>query len=184
MKKKSKLILGIDPGLKGAMALISAKTGKSILIIKMPNIQGSEFDFHAADIFMKKYAHRIVHVYMEKVQAMPLQGVSSMFKFGLVFGALQGLIAGNGLRYTLITPQTWQKDIFQGVPRMFKPAKKKGGKKDNDPKAMALIAAKRLLPATNFVPKGCRVANDGWVDAALIGHWGYKQLKGTSKNER
>lgn len=180
-KKKSKLILGIDPGKSGGLVLLSAKTGKIVKKKVMPLVGKELLDTDAIDSFVKKYAHRIEHVFMEKVAAMPFQGVVSMFSFGVVFGVLQGVVVGNSLPHTLVMPKAWQQRMFLGVPHVSKSAQKGKGKKKqkvNDNKAMALIAAKRLFPKTSFIPAGCRKEHDGLVDAALIALWGYWQLKG------
>ena len=50
-------------------------------------------------------------MYIEKVAAMPGQGVTSMFNFGKGFGVLLGAAAGLGLQTTQVTPQTMDESI-------------------------------------------------------------------------
>ena len=48
---------------------------------------------------------------IEKVNAMPKQGVSSTFKFGTSFGFCQGMLVAAGIRFEFATPQKWQKSL-------------------------------------------------------------------------
>jgi Holliday junction resolvasome RuvABC endonuclease subunit len=45
---------------------------------------------------------------LEKVHAMPKQGVSSTFKFGTSFGELKMALVAAGIRFELVTPVQWQ----------------------------------------------------------------------------
>lgn len=187
-KKLSKLTLGIDPGKKGAIVLL--KKGKMFKQYQMPLIGGKVVDIHTLDSIFKKYGERIEHAWIEKVAAMPRQGVVSMFSFGVDYGILQGLLAGNRIPFTLIRPQEWQREMFKGVSVIKKTKKKQGKNKTKknvkvlDNKSMALIAAKRLFPDQTFIPKGKRVPQDGLVDASLIalnGYWKHYGKKGKGK---
>jgi len=51
------------------------------------------------------------HAVLEKVSAMPGQGVSSTFKFGASFGELKMALTAIGVPFTLVTPATWQKSM-------------------------------------------------------------------------
>ena len=53
--------------------------------------------------------HRIVHAYLEKVGAMPKQGVASTFTFGHAAGLVEGVVTGQMIPVTLLTPQYWKK---------------------------------------------------------------------------
>ena len=48
-------------------------------------------------------------VVVEKVNAMPGQGVTSMFNFGQTFGAIKGICAALGLPIFFVTPSKWKK---------------------------------------------------------------------------
>ena len=48
-------------------------------------------------------------VVIERVHAMPKQGVSSTFKFGRSLGVIEGVIATLGWPTVWITPQAWKK---------------------------------------------------------------------------
>lgn len=55
------------------------------------------------------------HIYIEKQQAMPRQGVSSTFKLGYAFGQIVTTAALSRSRYTLVTPNTWKRSM--NLPR-------------------------------------------------------------------
>ena len=46
---------------------------------------------------------------MEQVNAMPGQGVTSMFNFGQTFGAIKGICAALGLPIYFVRPAKWKK---------------------------------------------------------------------------
>lgn len=98
---------------------------------------------------------------LEKVSAMPGQGVSSMFKFGRVFGALQSCLHIFQIPHVEVTPQRWQKSLHEGISR------------DLDPKKRSLIAVQRLFPEANLLAtERSRVPHDGYVDALLLAEFG------------
>ena len=50
-----------------------------------------------------------VSVVVEQVNAMPGQGVTSMFNFGQTFGAIKGICAALGLPIFFVRPSKWKK---------------------------------------------------------------------------
>ena len=48
-------------------------------------------------------------VVVEQVNAMPGQGVTSMFNFGQTFGAIKGICAALGLPIYFVRPAKWKK---------------------------------------------------------------------------
>ena len=106
------VICGIDPGLSGGVAFIHG-TGKFMGGFRMPLM---------VDEYSKKFK-RVVDsallfdeldtvepnfIVIERVHAMPGQGVTSMFSFGRAFG--QALAAAEVIcQPTQVTPQAWKK---------------------------------------------------------------------------
>jgi crossover junction endodeoxyribonuclease RuvC len=86
---------------------------------------------------------------VEKVGAMPGQGVSSMFSFGRSVGIIEGVLAALQVPTTFITPQAWQKAI--GAAK---------GKDGSRQRCMELFPRDSHLFA--------RVKDDGRADAVLI----------------
>ncbi len=51
---------------------------------------------------------KVSHVVVENVHAMPLQGLSSTFKFGMGVGIIHGVAGALRLPLTLVTPTQWK----------------------------------------------------------------------------
>ena len=51
------------------------------------------------------------HIFIERQQAMPRQGVSSTFKLGFAFGQIVATAALSGIPYTLVTPVKWKRSM-------------------------------------------------------------------------
>jgi crossover junction endodeoxyribonuclease RuvC len=87
---------------------------------------------------------------VERVGAMPGQGVTSMFSFGLACGIVHGALGALEVPMELVTPQQWKQEMHVG--------------RDN-----ARQRASQLLPAgSRLWPL---VKHDGRAEAALIGLW-------------
>lgn len=100
--------IGIDPGSSGAMVVLA--DGEPIEWEMMPTVKlGEKTRVNGAAVaqFLQHYPG--AHVFLEKVGAMPGQGVSSMFTFGHAAGVVEGVVAALGIPYTLVTPQSWKK---------------------------------------------------------------------------
>lgn len=98
------LSIGVDPGKSGAVAFISdagvwAVRNKETL-----------HDISAA-IREAVSSHDRAFAVLEKVHAMPKQGVSSTFKFGQSFGQLEGILSTLGVPFELVTPRKWQQSL-------------------------------------------------------------------------
>ena len=63
-----------------------------------------------------------IHAVIESVHSFPGQGVASTFKFGMNYGQWLGILAGNKIPYTQVTPQMWQKH-FGSMPKEKKDRK-------------------------------------------------------------
>jgi hypothetical protein len=97
-----KLILGVDPGMSGAAAVVSAdKSFCQCIIFKKHTL---------AEISTWLAGHReeITLCFIEGVNAMPAQGVSSTFKFGMNYGIWQGLLTAHGIPFERVYPLKWQ----------------------------------------------------------------------------
>jgi len=194
-KKKSKLILGADPGKGGAIVLIKKDTGKIFKMFSVPKIKGhkksTEPDWHEFDDIIKKYRKRIEHAFLEKpTSGGAFAGRTQSLKLGDAIGTFRTLLIANEIRFTVLAPTKWQNVMFQGIPVIAHPKKetkeekekrkklkrKKPAPKVKDNKAMSIEAAKRLFPKVNFIPEGCRTPFDGWTDAALIALYGLWQI--------
>ena len=157
-------ILGIDPGLDGGFAGIFPEGAVLACPIQTITIKASkrEYDIPAIVRFIKQVNPG--HVFIEKAQAMPGQGVSSMFSIGNGYGIMRGVVVALGIPHTLVRPKTWQKEMFKDLPKA-------------DTKAMSYIACQRLWPTNSWLASPrCKKPHDGMTDAALIAEYGARQL--------
>lgn len=123
MNVRTRRIVSIDPGLTGAIAWLSQVAGHAptlIAVHDIPTATTKQNNKNKAQLLMAATAALIATpfappdaVVIEQVNAMPGQGVTSMFRFGETFGALQGITAGLGLPLHLIRPQEWQPAVRQ-----------------------------------------------------------------------
>jgi hypothetical protein len=65
------------------------------------------------------YTGSQAHVVIEEAQAMPGQGVRSMFTCGLGLGVWLGVLAALGCPYTRVRPQIWKRAFGLGKDRML-----------------------------------------------------------------
>ena len=112
------LILGIDPGSTGGLAVIKNTNNtlpQIILALRMPTIT----IYGKKIIDTKKIAaelrnHPIDVSIIEKVHAMPRQGVTSSFQFGRSFGGIEALSYLFSKRVDYIAPAVWKKSLGLG----------------------------------------------------------------------
>ena len=107
-------IIGIDPGLSGAIAILDEK--KVVSIFDMPVMSEGKKNKRQLNsallVNMIKdniNSHEEVSVVVEQVNAMPGQGVTSMFNFGQTFGAIKGICAALELPIFFVRPSKWKK---------------------------------------------------------------------------
>ncbi len=107
-------IIGIDPGLTGAIAVL--KDNKVLNIFEMPVMaEGKKNKRQLNSAHLVKLLNdniskeEEVSVVVEQVNAMPGQGVTSMFNFGQTFGAIKGICAALGLPIFFVRPSKWKK---------------------------------------------------------------------------
>lgn len=111
------LIIGFDPGLKGGMA--SVRKGDAEAFCRMPVVKNgtkSILDLNEIALRLRDNASQIDLIVIEKVHAMPKQGVTSVFTFGEGYGSIKGIAAGLAIPLIEVTPQRWMKDILNGIP--------------------------------------------------------------------
>lgn len=148
------MILGIDPGLSGGVALVSADTA---MAWKMPTTLHDTWD-----LFRGLAAGRqtISKAYIENVHAMPKQGVSSTFKFGRNVGQLEMALAAAGIPFEYVTPTVWQRAL---------------GCLSKGDKLVTKAMAQRLFPALRIT--------HALADALLIAEFGRRREAGMERKE-
>ncbi len=98
-----KYFLGIDPG---------ASTGGWGIIDEEGSYVNSGLFCEQQFLLPENSGYRFARACLEKVQAMPKQGVSSTFKFGTNYGWWQGVLDSSKISYELITPNRWMKKVL------------------------------------------------------------------------
>lgn len=145
------IYIGIDPGTGGGIAVTD---GKKTSAVKMPDTEKDVFES------LKGLLSEDPFVIIEKVGAMPGQGVTSMFSFGQSYGFLRGLLVALEIPFEEVSPQKWQKELGLLQRRRKDDAKlSKTDKKNlNKQKAQQLWPHLRVTHAT--------------ADALLIAEYG------------
>ena len=107
-------IIGIDPGLSGAIAVMHDK--KVINMYDMPVMaegKKNKRQLNSSQLvnIIKENVNEDEEtiVVVEQVNAMPGQGVTSMFNFGQTFGAIKGVCAALKLPIFFVRPSKWKK---------------------------------------------------------------------------
>lgn len=160
-------VVGVDPGLSGGLthALNKMDSGLSILSsIAMPvvtdvkNKKKKQFCRREIKQFLEKASPQIVII--EKVGAMPKQGVTSMFNFGYGAGLIEGICVGLGIPVIFVSPQAWQSKILADIPKTLS---NKG----------STIYCQRAFPDRDWRKNyRSRVLHDGMTDSACIAIYG------------
>jgi len=151
----SSLILGADPGKRGALALVDLD-GHLIDVIDMPDATGSALGAHIRDFIEDHGPHHVQAAWVEKVGSMPGQGHMNVFTFGAGYGALLGALGALRIPVELRTPNVWKKAMRCSAD-----------------KGSSRQAATQLWPdhARSFA----RVKDDGRAEACLIAEYGRRQ---------
>ena len=147
------LIVGIDPGFTGAWGMIDHH-GEYWSCGDMHNNK-HHIDTRAIYAEMLQARDRQdCEVVIESVHAMPNQGVSSTFKFGMAFGAALALAERFGTTVHLVSPRQWKKSL----------------KLDSD-KDKSLELARQLWPNAPLQRK----KDNGRAEALLMAYWWKKE---------
>ena len=110
------LIIGMDPGISGAICFF--ENGEVKEIIDMPNMADGKKNkrhingpqvYNEISSRIKNTPKKEIVVVIEQVSAMPGQGVTSMFNFGQSFGVLKGICSAMQLSMRFIRPAKWKK---------------------------------------------------------------------------
>lgn len=148
-------VLGIDPGVNGALAYINQQEADVLLLPKL----GKVLDIAAIAAWMQEHGP-FAYAYMEKVASMPKQGVSGIFTFGRAVGSLETAVIMLGIPLRHVTPAAWKKVVLAGT------------KKD---KQAAITYCSRAWPQVRLVPPRGRVKNSNLADALCIAEYGWRE---------
>ena len=107
-------IIGIDPGLSGAIAVL--ENNKVLNMFDIPVMSEGKKNKRQLNsaLLVNLIKENIengeeVAVVVEQVNAMPGQGVTSMFNFGQSFGVLKGIFSAMQIPMDFVSPVKWKK---------------------------------------------------------------------------
>jgi hypothetical protein len=153
------MMIGIDPGLCGAVAVIDragalvALADTPTLSIKVARGVKRAYDVPGMCAAVAPYVGAGLHVIIEEAQAMPGQGMRSMFTTGYGYGLWVGLLAALQVPYTPVRPVVWKQAFSLG--------------KD---KEQARLKAQQLFPGADLRRK----KDHGRSEALLLAHYGLR----------
>lgn len=156
--------IGIDPGLKGGIAIIDDDQN-IVKVISMPVLKSrkgrTQYDIHLIYHWFKRYQSTSIAT-IEKIQAMRLNGVIANKMSGYCEGIFDMLFLAQQIPYQVIPAKMWQKTILKGINL-------------KDTKLASISFVKRKYPLQSLrETERCRKDHDGMADAiniALYGWW-------------
>ena len=146
------LILGIDPGKSGGLAVIWPCGAE---VHKMPDTERDLWDC------IRELVPNGGRAYIEKVHAMPGQGVTSMFSFGQNYGMLRAFLVAHGIPFETVTPAKWQREF--ALPSLKAAGSPSAKKNAHKARAQELFPSLRITHAV--------------ADALLIAEWGRRLVR-------
>lgn len=142
--------VGIDPGKSGAMAILYPNGSIETIPFNMVNYVDA----------IRGLTDYPVKCCLEKVGAMPGQGVVSMFNFGHNLGFIEGVLQSNSIPYQLVPPQTWKKEFSL-----------------SSEKAKSIEVCQKLFPKANLLAtERSRKPSDGIAEALLLAEYSRRKL--------
>ena len=145
-----KTYIGIDPGKSGALALLT-EDGQCTVV---------PFHESAYTAILKAASGPSSVCCLEKVGAMPGQGVVSMFNFGHNLGYIEGLLQAFDIPYQLVPPQTWKKEFCV-----------------TSDKNTSIEVCRKLFPHVSLLPTSrSRKPSDGMAEAILIAEYARRRF--------
>jgi len=147
------LILGLDPGLTGALALFDSG-GELIVLEDLPTIADGKLHWIDASRLLPQLlelkAGRPVRAIVERQQAMPAQGRSSCLTIGLALGSLLATLQAARCAIELVSASAWKAALGLGPD-----------------KHASLHKARLLYPTADLT----LAKHHGRAEALLIAHW-------------
>ena len=148
-------IMGCDPGISGAIAFFFANAPHMVSAEDMPVCAG---DVDAATLADRIKQMRPDLAIIERVHAMPKQGVSSTFRFGQSYGTIIGVVVALQIPVRFVTPGKWKrtfnlpadKEAARAMALQTWPARSKlfSRKRDHNRAEAALLAKFGAASAT------------------------------------
>jgi hypothetical protein len=100
-------------------------------------------------------SHRDVFCVLEHAQSFPKEGVSTAFKSGRGYGAMEMALICLGIPYEIVRPRAWQADVLKGI-------------EGDNTKVKSVLKCQRRIPSLDLTPGMKRKPHDGLADAACM----------------
>ena len=141
------IYIGIDPGKNGGIACVSDNSKNDVEAYPYSDdVLINNLGF----VYIQGWKDDVI-CYLEHVHAMPKQGVSSTFNFGMNYGFIQGVLKAYGIPYELVTPQKWKKEFSC-----------------TSDKNTSIEVCKRLFPNVNLkATERCKKDHDGITNSRI-----------------
>jgi crossover junction endodeoxyribonuclease RuvC len=147
-------VMGIDPGLDGAVAVISPAGAEAHVTPTIAAAGSGKRRLDVAGMLVLLKRHPIALAVIEAVGPMPKQGVVSTFRFGVGFGTWLGMLAALRIPHLMVAPRAWKKVILAGTTR---------------DKGAAIEWSQRRFPEVSLLATAwSRVPHDGLADALAM----------------
>lgn len=146
-KPRTICVMGCDPGSRsGALAFYFPSHPELITVEDLPTMDG---ELDTAELARRIVQMRPDFAMVEKVGAMPKQGVSSSFNFGFGCGQINGVIGALKIPVHYVSPAKWKKALSldsdaeksrAAAIRLWPSSDRFGRKKDHNRAEAALLA--------------------------------------------
>lgn len=165
------LIIGIDPGISGAIAAVSPN-GNLQWVVDMPirdagkkTRTANEIDGAELGRLLRLHLHDIAHVAVEEVQANGINGSVSNFGLGDSRGCIRGVLECLGLSVERIAARRWKQHYGLVAPK---------DTPDSAKKEASRACAVRLYPGADCLK---RKKDHGRAEAILIARFSAQQAR-------
>ena len=145
------IAVGIDPGKKGAMAVIHEDGSVGVF----------PFDERRYIVYLGLIAGNDVKCCIEDVHAIHGNGITSSFVFGKSYGWLLGMLDTLGIPYQAVSVQKWKKEY--GL---------------NSDKAKSIEVCHRLFPNVSLKrTERCKTDSSDFAEALLLAEYCRRHMK-------
>lgn len=150
------IYLGIDPGKRGGFAFIREIEGDYVY-----NCYPWDDNVFICTLEKLLALNDPIFGIVEKVSAMPNQGVVSMFTFGKSCGYIEGVLSAFKIAFQTVVPMKWKREFSL-----------------NKSKEESISVCQKLFPHAILLPNSrCHKPSDGMAEALLMAEYGRRLYK-------
>jgi hypothetical protein len=159
------MILGVDPGFQGALAVYDPGKHRLVSVIDMPLLSGTkrpEIDTLALARWIASYSNEIVQTVIEDVTSQPGNAAQAMIRFGFGAGVIHGILSAHAVPVKTLKPSVWKMVL---------------GLSPDKEKSLSMV--RKLFPGDE--PLFARKKDDGRAEAVLLAYLGGLMLKSSAR---